>query len=743
MAELPELPARIRRLHALRRNELLEKLGFAGDHLKWHESPAKRRAAAQPRHSLLPPPTMAAGRAGRVTHRVNGEEVSYNEWKEHQMAEWAARESDPDVIDSIGVNETISLAKARLAGIMGDYLSFWAEGNGNSDDFAGWVPAIVGLVEREVAGVWQATQRHAAWFDRACRKPVLEGLMPLTKEWQSRASRLEIQHLENPHLSIPSLLAANGNLNLAFTLEQGQQTIDSAQKFLRELRTADERPKHGDRESPDESGAAAANKRAQETIETIDPFADTSSRQPLGDNPFAENDPRHARFDEANWEAERELADLKLELFRRFQESTKAPPDVLQLLLTYRLTRFDVIATKALRTVDGSETARGFEDWLRNFGKFEFEDILRNLSLQTHAYPEGLTPLLDVEAFRLMLMQKVEQHNTAALSIVQTIGAKAPESDSPPSMPSDRGDVSPERSCAERPQESSDDVEQPGRVSRNLTQPLDGSQVVFETAELPSGLRNVLSEFVTSARALESLDIPDIAAALQPLTDAASAIDGIASSYSLTAIQEALDASACALEGLDREAIDRVLKSIESVSQASSPIHGDRDLIASNLTALRDVGARVLASLDLRDLTGMFQPLEEATRATQAVVTAVQRVQEGVAAKPGGSEPNPGATSTPVGEVPLESGVPKPGELIERYLVAHPEIPNHEALADRIGISRDVLFAIKGEIRWVRSAAYECTAILIGCAEQDLHPRSVVRRRRKGKSNYKSNSQSD
>jgi hypothetical protein len=42
MAEQPKLPERIRRLQILRWDELIEKHGFTGAHLEWHESPVRR-----------------------------------------------------------------------------------------------------------------------------------------------------------------------------------------------------------------------------------------------------------------------------------------------------------------------------------------------------------------------------------------------------------------------------------------------------------------------------------------------------------------------------------------------------------------------------------------------------------------------------------------------------------------------------------------------------------------------------
>ena len=249
MAELPRLSESIRRLHALRWKDLIKRHGFTGGHFKWHESRVRRHEAAKPAFSLAPPPPTPLHHPG---HSVTffgsqGEPVSYENWRRQQMAAWAARENDPAVIDLIGIAETIALANARFAGIAGDYLAVWAATNGDSDEFSRWLEGIAVLIACEVADLWEKGERHVAWFERACRKKVEEGLAPLIEEWKSRASGLEILHLENPHLSLRSLLVAGGDLKLAFTFEQGERVIDSAQRVQDSLRSADSANFSGDR----------------------------------------------------------------------------------------------------------------------------------------------------------------------------------------------------------------------------------------------------------------------------------------------------------------------------------------------------------------------------------------------------------------------------------------------------------------------------------------------------------------
>lgn len=496
------------------------------------------RSSETPLESGTTTTVRSGGRGKTILRGPDGGEISYTEWKQQQMAAWAARESEPGVIDSIGVAETIALAKARFEGTVGDYLLIWAETSGNSDDFGGWLVALVGLIEREMANLWDTTEWHRAWFNRAGREPITNALRTLKKQWESKASALEIQHLENPHLSIKSLLSADGNLSFALTLEQGTQAIESTQELLRKLKT----PYHHGGGGPQETaGLAAESDLGNEeqpndaSFETIDPLADISSRRPLGDNPYPKDDRRHDTFEQANWEAEKDLGDLKLELFRRFDASTRTPAEVLQILLTYRLTRFDAVASRGRQTVDDGETARRYEDWLRAAATFDFEDILRKLARPTSGFPHGLIPILDVEGFRFIFMQMVEKHQVAALAAVQSERTNAAGVGNSPNP------VRAERSIQNfTASDGAADAHQATPVS---------AEVAFDQADSRIKLQNTIDQFVSSVQALESIDFPDLVKAFQPISDAALALEEIESVTSNAAVQEALEASGCALEG--------------------------------------------------------------------------------------------------------------------------------------------------------------------------------------------------
>src|SRR5262245_32603660 len=157
---MAELPKHILRLHTVRWKELTEKHGFTGDHLTWHQSRDRRHQAARPRYSLAPPPIRMLNSNepySKVTHLGrNGEPVSYEEWRKIEEANWISRESDPIVIDSIGILETVALATARFAEIVGDYLSNWASGTeADSDVFAERLQSVRLSVLNEIRSLWK------------------------------------------------------------------------------------------------------------------------------------------------------------------------------------------------------------------------------------------------------------------------------------------------------------------------------------------------------------------------------------------------------------------------------------------------------------------------------------------------------------------------------------------------------------------------------------------------------------
>ncbi|MGA3075669.1 MAG: hypothetical protein ABSG56_18445 [Bryobacteraceae bacterium] len=228
MSEFPTLPDRVQRLHALRWKALLKERGFTSEHLQWHASRDRRREAAKPLFSLKPPPPdvlPGPPRRSMKYYGSKGELISYDQWKRGQMEAWAVRENDPKIIDNIAITETIALAQARFAGVVGDYLLVWAEANTDCDEFEHWLEQLATVVAREVGDAWRENEWHTQWFERACQQKVEVALAELVKEWAGRASKLEIQALENPQLSRRSLLDSQGDVAVASQREREKKAV--------------------------------------------------------------------------------------------------------------------------------------------------------------------------------------------------------------------------------------------------------------------------------------------------------------------------------------------------------------------------------------------------------------------------------------------------------------------------------------------------------------------------------------
>jgi hypothetical protein len=261
--------------------------------------------------------------------------------------------------------------------------------------------------------------------------------------------------------------------------------------------------------------------------------------------------------------------------------------------------------------------------------------------------------------------------------------------------------------------------------------------------DLLIGGNDAVYEFANAARALEQIDSVVLVAALQPIMDAATAVEGFDSTS--VGFRDALEATGCALEGIDVAAISRMFD-----TGATATGNLDFDVVSFTATAqvLQDLGVQVLKGIDLEDLSGAIAGLSDATRVVQVLAGQAQAVQRHLPvpeSKPTSVFVSPNLERAPSANkgTPASIPDPTPEDLIDAYLEAHSEIPSHDVLAERIGISRDVLFAIKGETRWVRIVAYQSTAELIGCAERALHPRFLTRKRRKGKSNQQSDSETN
>jgi hypothetical protein len=122
----------------------------------------------------------------------------------------------------------------RFGQLEQQHFSLWAAAEDpRSNQITWWLQEILKLVEDEVSAPWVAGgEWYSSWFERACRPKVHEALCTRIKQSISRARALEIQHLENPHLSLVELLSSGGDTTVALLLQRGQRALEQGQQAL-------------------------------------------------------------------------------------------------------------------------------------------------------------------------------------------------------------------------------------------------------------------------------------------------------------------------------------------------------------------------------------------------------------------------------------------------------------------------------------------------------------------------------
>lgn len=151
----------------------------------------------------------------------------------------------------------------------------------------------------------------------------------------------------------------------------------------------------------------------------IDPFGDNGSRTPLGDNPFTEKDPLHGIFEQITWEAEAEVAKLRLKVFRL---TTQDASELLRSVLTFRLTYFELFASLSIRLVKDERTARWYEVWIAEFARAEFGHVWAWAQQRADKFNLRLLPSLKPEVLGVIYMQKVEEYKSrVALKIADPL----------------------------------------------------------------------------------------------------------------------------------------------------------------------------------------------------------------------------------------------------------------------------------------------------------------------------------
>jgi len=123
-------------------------------------------------------------------------------------------------------------------------------------------------------------------------------------------------------------------------------------------------------------------------------FQDDANQRPLGDNPFQEDYPAHAAFEEATWKAKTGIAPFKLECLRT-KFDTKA--ELIQSLLLFRKRWFTVTAYEATLIVGNEETAQWYEQWIEEHAEWLIQDTLSQMRLKDPNADAGAPPFFSSE----------------------------------------------------------------------------------------------------------------------------------------------------------------------------------------------------------------------------------------------------------------------------------------------------------------------------------------------------------
>src|SRR5260370_22628781 len=127
--------------------------------------------AADPRSRLPEPPLMSDINCG-ATERL----VQFNEHSEQQKSHWNRQANDPEVIDSIGIAETVKLCEARFPRYVSEYRRLWTSlEKPRTEVFACWLREVTTLVISEAKALWTG-EWHAEWFTRACESKIAAAL---------------------------------------------------------------------------------------------------------------------------------------------------------------------------------------------------------------------------------------------------------------------------------------------------------------------------------------------------------------------------------------------------------------------------------------------------------------------------------------------------------------------------------------------------------------------------------------
>jgi hypothetical protein len=205
MADLPQLPDRVRRKLALLWDALIEKHGFNGEHLNWTVTRQRKITFRSPQ-----PPA-----------DIHNRTVRYIQERTAQAAPIYAH------ADTIGIDETGMLAAERYAQLAEEYLSVWLTEQGRrSDVFTVWLVELRATVADEVAQLWK---ERGDWFERVCRAKLDSKLTPMFDQLRRKAREFEIADLAPENISFELLMAQAHE-----ALERSERVMQQYEKALGE-----------------------------------------------------------------------------------------------------------------------------------------------------------------------------------------------------------------------------------------------------------------------------------------------------------------------------------------------------------------------------------------------------------------------------------------------------------------------------------------------------------------------------
>jgi len=137
---------------------------------------------------------------------------------------------------------------------------------------------------------------------------------------------------------------------------------------------------------------------------------DFGQQRPLGINPFSLDQHAHQLFEEANWEAEANIALLGNQLLTHFGTSE----DMFKACLTYAFTHVEVSATSALKVVTDEETKAWYDNWLSRCIELEVSQI----------YIWANEEKIDRNALQLAMMRKAGEFRAKAAFLVAQVVEK-------------------------------------------------------------------------------------------------------------------------------------------------------------------------------------------------------------------------------------------------------------------------------------------------------------------------------